>query len=323
MKLKIAWSSRDALFGMLLALPGAIVIATGSVDAGLALLLGALVPASVGLASRRRARIMIPIGGLAFFVAIFVGSFVAQWWFIAVFALPAIAYAAVQVAARKSVGRLLLTLVLPVTGIGLSFAGIENSIGLAVLVGVGSIVAFVAALLLPEYDTGARRVSRLLEQTQVQDYGLRLALAAAVATAIGYALNIVHIGWVVGSTLLVMRPAMHLEQTRAIGRMISVIAGTMAASTLLTLNLPVIPIALVAGLAIILMAGTHKSEWYVAPFFTTFLVFWVMLYDDPSAAAIHHRFWERILEVGAGIAIAVVFGILWPTLRARRAQHTS
>jgi hypothetical protein len=62
------------------------------------------------------------------------------------------------------------------------------------------------------------------------------------------------------------------------------------------------------------------SSWYVTPAFSTFLVFWVLLYGDATRASITHRFDERVLETICGVAIAYLYGLLIPKLRARSAR---
>ena len=39
------------------------------------------------------------------------------------------------------------------------------------------------------------------------DYGVRLGLAGAVCAAIGFALDLEHVGWAVTAALIVMRPS--------------------------------------------------------------------------------------------------------------------
>jgi hypothetical protein len=58
----------------------------------------------------------------------------------------------------------------------------------------------------------------------------------------------------------------------------------------------------------------------VTPAFSTFLFFWVLLYGDATRASITHRFDERVLETICGVAIAYLYGLLIPKLRARSAR---
>ena len=52
------------------------------------------------------------------------------------------------------------------------------------------------------------------------------------------------------------------------------------------------------------------------PSLTTFLVFVLLLQDDPGQGT--ERFWERVLETGIGVGVAAVFGLIVPALLERR-----
>jgi hypothetical protein len=60
----------------------------------------------------------------------------------------------------------------------------------------------------------------------------------------------------------------------------------------------------------------------VTPGFSTFLVFWVLLYGDSTRASITHRFDERVFETLGGVAIAYVYGLVVPKLRLRAAARS-
>lgn len=313
----LRWGTRDAVFAATLALPASLVIIFGEVHTGLALLFGSLPAAIVGLAPRRKERLRLIIVGILFGLFIMLGSFVAQWWWLAIPAMFLFGYGAAQLAALKPFGMIALMMGAPLAGIGLSYAGLHNSTGLAVLLVTGSVVAAAIALLFPIADSGQAPEARPLPKVLAQDYGVRLGLAGATAAAVGFGLGLDHIGWIAGAALFVMRPNMQTAKARAIGRIASVFVGALLASWLLSLRLEPVWIALVAAGALVLAAGTHKSEWYVTPLFTTFLVFWLLLYGDATQASIEHRFWQRVLETLAGVTIAVLFGIVWPTLASR------
>jgi hypothetical protein len=321
MKDALRWSWRDAGFGAAIAAPGMLVIAFGDVRHGLALLVGVLVAAIVGLAPVRKQRNMLLIAGLAYVLAIGLGSFVSVWWYVALPVMFVLCVSASWLAARAAIGLLVLVLVVPIAGIGLSYDGLRESFGQIVLIGSGTVWAYALAMMLPEYGLPTKRRPALLLASLWLNYGIRLGLAAVTAAGLGFALGVDHVGWITGAALLVMRPDMHAEQLRAVGRMASVVLGALMASCLLTLDLPAIAIAAVGGLALIAMAALHRSQWYVTPFFTTFLVFWVLLYGDASTGAIEFRFWERTLETTAGVLIAAFYGLLLPWLALRR-KHT-
>jgi uncharacterized membrane protein YccC len=140
------------------------------------------------------------------------------------------------------------------------------------------------------------------------DYGVRLGLAGATAAAIGFALDLEHVGWACGAALLVMRPAPEMQRLRSVGRLIAVVAGALVAILIVEADAPdavwsVAVLAAVAG-----AAATHASRWYVTPAFTTFLVFLLLLYSDPSTA--QSRFNERLLETALGLGIAYFYGLV-------------
>jgi hypothetical protein len=114
----IAWSRRNALFGALVAAAPVVVITAGHVEHGLALLFGGLPAAIVGLLPTRRARRALVVIGILLGLSLMLGSFVAQWWWLAVPAMFVVAFGGASLAARRL---LALNLCVPVVGIGLSF----------------------------------------------------------------------------------------------------------------------------------------------------------------------------------------------------------
>src|SRR5262245_58911523 len=95
----IAWSRPNASFGVLLAAVPTVVIVTGHVEAGLALLFGALPAAVVGLPETRRARRSLVVVGAVFGLSLVAGAFVAQWWWVAVPAMFVFGLAGASLAA--------------------------------------------------------------------------------------------------------------------------------------------------------------------------------------------------------------------------------
>jgi uncharacterized membrane protein YccC len=154
----------------------------------------------------------------------------------------------------------------------------------------------------------------LFSTAQARDYGIRLGSTAAIATAIGLTLGIEHAGWITGAALLVMRPKQDVQEFRSKWRIVSVFLGAIVASWLLTLGLPPLILGILAGGALIIIPATHSSRWYITPAFSTFLVFWILLYSAPTAANIEHRFNERVLETVAGVGLAYLIGIVIPKL---------
>ncbi len=147
-----------------------------------------------------------------------------------------------------------------------------------------------------------------------RDYGIRLGLAAAVATAIGFAIHTDHVGWIAGACLFVMRPAVDMQQLRSLGRVASVFAGALAAVALLHWHPGDVVLAATTLCALAGAAATRGSRWYVTPLFTTFLVIQLLLVSEYSAAVAQWRFWERVGLTVAGVGIAYLFGLVLPRL---------
>jgi hypothetical protein len=314
----LAWSWRDATFGLVISAVAFVVIATDHVSSGLNLLLGALPAAVIGLGPTRAKRLGLVVVGVLFGLFVVVGSFIAQWALVAVLGMFALALGAALLAARRPLGMVALNLCVPLAGIGLSYAGLASSFGLGLLIIAGSVVAFGWSLCFPAYAQAESPRPPLMSAAGARDYGLRLGLAAASAAAIGFAFAVEHVGWIVGATLFVMRPTAQMQEARSIGRIVSVLAGAVAASWLLTMDLPPLAIAVVATASIVGAAATRRSRWYVTPAFSTFLVFWVLLYGEASTANVEHRIVERILETVVGVVVAYLFGIGIPKLLSLR-----
>jgi uncharacterized membrane protein YccC len=146
-------------------------------------------------------------------------------------------------------------------------------------------------------------------------YGVRLGAAGATAAAIGFLLDLEHVGWACAAALLVMRPAAEMQRLRSVGRIIAVAIGALVAIALVRLTPPAWVYSLAAIAALAGCGATHGSRWYVTPAFTTFLVFLLLLYSRPQDAA--SRFNERVLETVLGVGIAYVFGLALPVLAQR------
>jgi hypothetical protein len=319
----VVWSWRDAAFGAVISSVAGTLIALGHVETGLYLLIGALPAAILGLPPRRKDRRRVMVIGILFAVSVMIGSILAQWVAVAVVGMFLLGLGAALFTTRKAIGFVVLTICLPLVGIGLTYEGLDNSVGVSSLFLLGSAIAFVAALCFPNYAAPEPVAPGLLSIAAARDYGVRLGLAAAVGTAIGLYYGAEHTGWIVGSTLLVMRPSDEMMEIRSVGRAVSVFLGALVAAWLLTLDLAPVAIAFVGAGAIIAATATHASRWYVTPAFTTFLILWCLLYGEATTEDIQYRFWERVLETLLGIGIAYVFGFLVPKLMHRRRLGTA
>jgi hypothetical protein len=243
-----------------------------------------------------------------------IGSIVAQWAAVAVVGMFLMGLGAALLATRREFGYAVLTICLPLAATGLTYDGLDESAGVSALFVLGSAIAFVGALCFPEYEAPAPVEPPLMTLAAARGYGVRLGLAAAVGTAIGFFHGAEHTGWIVISTTLVMRPTEEMMKLRGAGRAISVFIGALVAAWLLTLDLSPAAIALVGAGAIIAAAATNASRWYVTPAFTTFLILWCVLYGNATFENIKYRSGERVVDTLIGVGIAYFFGLLVPKL---------
>jgi hypothetical protein len=261
---------------------------------------------------RRRGRLAIIIVGLAIGLPMFIGGVLAAT---PVLAVAAVGPGAALLAGRSRLGQIAMTLSLPMVGVGLSYPGVEKGAELGGLIVAGSVYACLVSMLWPDRPAPARPSRGPADTAPTLDYGVRLGAAGATAAAIGFLLDLEHVGWACAATLLVMRPAAEMQRLRSIGRVISVAIGALVAIALVHLAPPAGIYAL-AGLATTAaVAATRTSRWYVTPAFTTFLVFLLLLYSRPEDAA--SRFNERVLETLLGVALAYLFGLALPALAER------
>ena len=312
----IAWSWSAAALGAAYAAPAAVAM-TWDVSRGLALAVGVLPAAALGLRPMRRGRVATAMLGGVAGISILVGSALAELPWLAVPAIVALAVGAVLLTRRGPAGRVAVYLGVPLVGIGLSFEGTAESAGLAGLMLAGSVYAWLVSLLWPERDGGppARQPAGPLPV----EYGVRLGLAGATAAAIGFALDLDHVGWACAAALLVMRPAAEMQQLRSAGRIASVACGALAGILVVRAEPPVGAYSAAVVAAVAALAATRGSRWYVTSAFTTFLVFLLLLQSEPAAAAA--RFGERLAETVLGVAIAYVFGVAVPAVRSRGRQR--
>jgi hypothetical protein len=315
----LAWDWSAATLAAIYALPGAVVILSDR-SRGLALVLGVLPAAIVGLMPTRRGRLRIIVLGTAIGFPMFVGGLLANVPVLAVAAIAGLGIGSALLAARVRLGQVAMTLSLPMVGVGLSYPGLGNAAALAGLMVLGAIFACVVSMFWPERPPAQ---SPAAAPKPTLGYGVRLGAAGATAAALGFLLDLEHVGWACAAALLVMRPAAEMQRLRSVGRIIAVAVGALAAIALVRLT----PAAWVYSLAAIAaLAGcgaTHRSRWYVTPAFTTFLVFLLLLDSRPQDAA--SRFSERLGETVLGVAIAYVFGLVLPALaeQLRRSNDPS
>ena len=311
----LVWDWSDALFGAVCAVPSALVM-FNDVSRGVACAVGVIPAAFVGVSAARHRRVGVLIVGATAGISMVVGSVLAGEPWLAVTGIFVLAVVTAELARRRPVGRLAVTLALPLVGVGLSFTEVSDALGLAVVIIAGSAYAWAVSLVWPQ-----RPVSTTPDSPAVPagDYGIRLGLAGAIAAALGFALDLDHVGWPCAAALLVMRPSIEMTQLRSLGRVASVFIGAGAAVVFVGQDPRTAAYALSAIVVVTGAAATRTSRWYVTSMFTTFLVIVLLAQAGPSEAV--QGFNERVAETAAGVALAYLFGMVVPTIRRPRAQH--
>ena len=314
--------SRFAL-GILFAIPS-LIVAPFDIPLAVAFGIGVVPAAAFGLPPRRRGRAVIPIVGALSAAGLLLGSLLSTWPVIAVIAVFGLALLASLNATRGRLGQLVLVLVLPMSGIGLSFPWSSVTLGFAGCIVAGSVYAWLVCLSWPERDEPPLTPQPMPRGRAMLIYGLLLGTAAAIAAALGFLLDLQHVGWATGAVLLVMRPVRGQLITRSIGRAVSVLVGALAAAGLAVLAPGNLAVGVIVAVVIGAMCASQESRWYVAPGFTTFLALTLILVTSPEPPA--ERFLERTVETLIGVGLALLFGALIPTLLSllpRRATASS
>jgi uncharacterized membrane protein YccC len=189
-------------------------------------------------------------------------------------------------------------------------------VGIALLMAAGSAYACLVSLAWPARPAPEQRAPASVGPRAMLHYGVLLGLVGATAAAIGFLLHLDHVGWACGAALMVMRPDPGLLRLRGLDRVWSVLAGATLGGALVLAGPPNAVLAAAVVVALAALAATKGSHRYVTPMFTTFLVFLLLLADNPQETA--GRFLERAGETLLGVALAVVFGLAVPALLARR-----
>jgi len=291
----------------------AAVLVLSDVPRGLGAAVGVVPAAVVGLAPTRRGRRFLAVLGFLVGVPIFVGSLVAPVPAVAVAVLILFGLAAAWLTRRGSrFGQVALSLGMPMIGVGLSYTDHATAAGLALIMIGGSLYACAVSMLWPESIAPPRAPA---PAAPTMRYGLRLGLAGATAAAIGFALDLDHVGWAATAAMLVMRPAREMQQLRSVGRLISVVAGATIGIAIARLEPPAAVYSVLILTIVAVVAATNRSRWYITPAFTTLIVFLLLLQSNPSSAA--SRFGERVSETVLGVGLAYVFGLALPHLRRR------
>ena len=113
------------------------------------------------------------------------GSFIAQWMWIAIPGMFLLAFGGSMLASKRRFGMIMLYLCVPLAGAGLSYEGLENSINVGLLLIIGSIVALGWSLCFkrdkPPIEPPATAKPPLFSNIQARNYGIKSGLTAAVS----------------------------------------------------------------------------------------------------------------------------------------------
>ena len=316
----LAWDWSRALLGVTYAAPAAALVLIDPPH-GLALGVGVLPAAAAGLPGPRRARLVIIVLGALMGISIVIGSALAQVPPLAVPAIFALCVAAAMSAPSGKPGQLALGLCVPLIGIGLSYQDLRQAVGIALLMVLGSVYAFLVSLAWPARLAADPHTPPTPTGRQMLGYGVRLGLAGSLAAAIGFGLDLDHVGWACGAALMVMRPVPEMLRMRGVDRVGSVLIGAAAGGALMLLDPPNIVLAVALLGALAALAATQASHRWITGLFTTFIVFLLLLLDSPEETTA--RFLERVNETVLGVSLAVIFGLLVPALLRRRSRPAS
>ena len=318
----IAWSWRSVAHGAVLGVPAALA-SIGDAGLGLALAVGVLPAAALGLRSTRRERAMVVLVGAVAGVSLFLGSLVAGLPVLAV-ALVFVLCVGVALAVADSSRRLaplVMMLGLPLYGAGLSESSWSAGLTAGLLIVAGSMYGWLVSLVWPSGTAIPRPPLRAAPRSAMLVYGIQIGLAGAAGAALGFAFGVDHPGWACTAALLVSRPDRRQLDARGAGRTVSVVAGALVACGLAAASPPGLVIGVVVLAVLAVAAGTAGSRWYVFPFFSTVIVLSMLLQDDTTTPA--HWFVERVLLTLAGVALALAAAWVVPKaargLGARRA----
>jgi hypothetical protein len=191
---------------------------------GLALSVGVLPAAIVGLPPTRKGRLALILLGVLTGVPMLVGGLLSGVPVVAVAAIALMGVGAVLLARRFKMGQVAMTLALPMVGVGLSYDDIGQAAGLAALMVAGSAFAAAVSMAWPE-GAAAPRPAGPRTAPPTLEYGVRLGAAGATAAAIGFLLDLEHVGWACAAALLVMRPSADMQRLRSVGRILAVAVG--------------------------------------------------------------------------------------------------
>ncbi|TLG72883.1 FUSC family protein [Culicoidibacter larvae] len=316
------WDSRNIIFiAVLLLIPISLIMVQEQRLALLSII--SLIPAAIaGVAPKRKKRVSIVLVGLFMGISILIGAIIKFYMTeigAAVF-IFLLAFAAALIAAKRN-SPIVMTFIVPVIGIGLSMTTIESALAFMIVIAINAVFAFGVSLIFPEREVVAQQPQAImLTEKDAKLYGIALGAAMAVSTMLSFFWD--HSGWIVGSTGLVMRPYFNKQVSRSLWRAGSIIIGMVIISVAYYYIPEITRTGIFAMIAILLLAGFHKSTAYITPFFVTFMTFSFLLYPGSNDKLIAQYLLERIVWVLLGIVIAFIFGQIFMLVRKIRDKKT-
>jgi hypothetical protein len=293
-----------------------VLIALGHLTAGVAFAIGLLPTSLMGIAPRRKLRLVYGVVGCLFGLGIFLGALIISSRSTAETAVLffAVCFSATILASLRPVGTLLLGILIPSLGVGTGYTT-SKAAALMVAFMAGSIWSSLATLPWPEFspDKHVRERLAAMRPSHVKTYGVLLGLTAATSIVVGHVFDIPYPGWIATAAMLVIRPVQDMTGWRGVGRAVSTIAGTLLVVFTLGLSLNHLETALVSAAIAVVTIGARTSKLYVTPFGTAFLILTIELYGVSSAANLHDVAVHRIVNnvLGALIALAYGLGVSW------------
>jgi Fusaric acid resistance protein-like len=308
----IHFTREDVLHAALGVIPAFVLIAAGHLTVGIAFAIGLLPTSLMGIAPRRKLRLVYGIVGCLFGLGILVGALIinAHDIFETAFLFLAICYVATILASQRPVGTLLLGILIPSLGIGTGYTT-SKAAGLMVAFMAGSLWSSLVMLPWPESKPDPEVRARLaaMRPRHVKTYGVLLGLTAATAIFVGHYFDIPYPGWIATAAMLVIRPVQDMTGWRGVGRAISTIAGTLLVVLVLSLSLNHGETAVICAVIAVVTIGARTSKLYVTPFGTAFLILTIELYGVANAANVGEVGRHRIVNNVLGALIALFYGL--------------
>lgn len=227
--------------------------------------------------------------------------------------LACVIVAVLTTSIRSRLASLVMMLGLPLFGAGLSESPWTAGLAAGGLILTGSVYGWLVSLLWPDqYPVGLQQpADKPRDRRAMTLYGVEIGLAGATAAALGFAFGVDHPGWACTAALMISRPDRHMREARAVGRAVSVTAGTAIACLIVLASTDNVILATVLILTLAAGSGTAGSRWYNFPFFSTVIVLSMLLLGEPDGP---HWFIERVGLTLLGGALVLGFGWLVPTV---------